>query len=71
MGCKCDENKRKNIQYVINLAKRFSQGMYEDVQIYEEKLPTGEVVFNFEPINPSRKNIVLYIDYRDFSHSEA
>ena len=71
MGCNCQENKRKSIEYIINMAYKYAQGMYEDVQIYKEKLPTGEAIYNFEPINPDRKNIVLYIDYRDFSHSEA
>lgn len=66
MGCGC---KKTPLEKVTALAQAFVTLEKIDVQVYSTKLPTGELSYNFEPLNPSRENILFYIPYRDFSHT--
>lgn len=70
MACGCPR-KRKNLDYVRELAINFAKVNNEEVQIYEEKVydleneqilyNNEQILYNFEPLNETRENIIEYI----------
>lgn len=66
MGCGCGQ-KKKNLDYVTDLAEKFVKVIKQDVQVYSITQPNGEVIYDFEPVNSSRDTVVFYINYSDFS----
>lgn len=60
MGCNC--NKRKDLVYARRLAKIFSDSTRQDVQIFTY-LSGNQRLYNFEPINNKRENIIEIIKW--------
>jgi len=59
MGCRCKERRRR-LDIAIENAKRLAKLNNENVQIYSY-LENKEIMYNFEPINKERENIIEYI----------
>ena len=59
MGCKCRE-RRKSLSIVRKNAKLYAEISNEEIQIYSY-LENKEIMYNFEPINKERENIIEYI----------
>lgn len=59
MGCKCKE-RRKRLDITRKNAKLYAEVSNFDVQIYKY-LENGETMYNFEPIDKNRKNIIEII----------
>ena len=59
MACKCKE-RRKRLDIIRKNAKLYAEISNEDVQIYSY-LENKEIMYNFEPINKERENIIEYI----------
>lgn len=69
MACNCQE-KRKSFNYIEMLAKRFSMIEEKDMQIYSKLNDKNEFIYDFEPINDNRENIVKTIIYSDIMLEE-
>lgn len=63
MACGC-KRKRKSLDYVRGLATNFAKITKQEVQIYEETfndLEGTQILYNFEPVDNTRENIIEYI----------
>ena len=64
MACGC-QRKRKNLDYIRNLAVKYSKIQNESVQIYSEivqDLEGEQLIYKFEPVNKERVNIIEIIN---------
>lgn len=59
MGCNCRKN--RSLEYIRNLAKVFADVTKQEIQIYSY-LINNKTLYNFEPINKQRTNIIEYIN---------
>lgn len=65
MSCNCQNAKKKDFDYIKNLAVLFSKTEKTDVQIYwYNALGVGKV-YDFEPTNKTRLRIVEVIKFRN------
>lgn len=60
MGCNC--RKRKSLEYITNLAIMYANNTKQDLQIFEYNIG-NQKLYNFEPINNYRKNIIKIIKW--------
>ena len=62
-GCKKKQlERRRDINHIRNLAKKLASMTKKRVQIYTE-LVDNQILYNFEPINNTRENIIEYIEW--------
>lgn len=64
MACGC-EGKKKSLFYIEQMAKRFSMIEKNDVQIYVCLDHNGETIYDFEPINENRLEVIKVIEYSE------
>lgn len=64
MACACIQRRKKSLTYVRSMAVRMSQIREEDMQIYSTIFHPYGQIYEFEPLNPDRKDIVEYVKYR-------
>lgn len=62
MGCNC--RKRKSLVYIRNLAKTYSINTKQDIQIFEYNVG-NQKLYNFEPTNNHRENIIEIIKWQE------
>ena len=60
MTCNC--RKRKNLVYITELAKIYSINTKQDIQVFEYK-SGSQKLYNFEPVNNNRENIIEIIKW--------
>ena len=63
MACGCQTKKKRDLVYVRSLALKFSQIEQKDVQIYKVLLGATGWIYDFEPINEHRPNVIEFIKY--------
>lgn len=59
MGCNCN-NKRKNLNYIRNLATKLAKHTNRNIQIYKE-LVGKDIFYNFEFTNNKKRDIIEII----------
>ena len=70
MACNCKKNKY-HLEHIINMTKITVSMRKIDMQIYESIEHTGKIFYDYEPVESTRKKIVKYIKYKDFSHTDG
>jgi len=63
MGCNCLE-RRKDIDVVRRNAKTFAKMNRQNMQIYQREIGIG-LIYDFEPVNDTRKDIVEIVQWED------
>ena len=62
----CQLKKKRDLEYIRELANKFVSLQEESVQIYSEyNSIIKDTIYDFEPINSSRGNIIQIIKYND------
>jgi hypothetical protein len=69
MACNCQERK-KSFAYIEMLAIKFSMAEQKDIQIYSRLNYENKFIYDFEPIDDSRENIIKIIIYSDIMFEE-
>lgn len=63
MGCACQNRKKRDLTYVRELALKQSILNEKDMQIYQIYLEPIGIIYDYEPINEFRVDIVEIVKY--------
>lgn len=70
MSCNCQNKSKNELSYIRSLAIKQSIINEEDIQIYQELVHPHGLIYNYEPINIMRNNIIEYVKYKNVKLKE-